>query len=606
MIVLMTVMNPLAGCLLNLDSAIPGLVKIEQVPAPEQMISLSQHPGVKYVTSRRPGVQGWYAPLSLVHLGTRTGDLSKIRAPLPGSVTTTPSGLELQDHQLRSVAFLRGITPELEGRLLAANMGLGKSICALQALWEDGYLQRPGLVCGPSLGRSTWCGLYSDATKHYGFGITPLSGVTNTDRSVLEGGGWFYIHYDILNAWHAWISAVLRPAAIVFDEVHLLCNYKSQRHRDAVSMSLAASVERRIGLTGTPIPNERAELWGVMRTLQPRQWDSRPEKFWSRFCGGQREDDRAGGHWVMTQDTNTLELRARLAGDYLRYTQADAKINLPPATRHRIAIEDTTSVAMEEYWLAERSIKEYIKQYGVSTPVDGALSLGGGASVGIPKSLQAKPGYWRIVAMNTLMGLLSDIKRQAAPRAVFDALNQHDMLVVFTQRVASAKRLVADIQAQDTTGSIAIFGPVSGETSHDTRLEIASKFAEMKGTGQRAVFVATIGSAGISFNQLVAAESALFVDLWWRPCDLLQAEGRILRIGQTASSVNFYYLVVPNTLDDHILALLDEKARSASEVSPNDTESLCLSADLSPQSTTNGEPDLDAICSMLAPLLETA
>jgi SNF2 family DNA or RNA helicase len=234
------------------------------------------------------------------------------------------------------------------------------------------------------------------------------------------------------------------------------------------------------------------------------------------------------------------------------------------------------------------------------------LVLDDGSTVAVPKNLQLKAGSWRIVAMTTLVGLLSELKRKAAPRAVFDALNKHDMLVVYTQRVASAKMLAADIRRMDTTGSIEVFGPISGETDHDQRLELASQFASLRGTGRRAVFVATLGSAGISLNQLAAAQAALFSDLWWRPCDLLQAEGRVLRIGQTSNLVEFYYLVIPNTLDDHILSLLDMKARSASEISPNDTEGLCLSADLSPESAINGESDLDAVCAALAPLLEAA
>jgi SNF2 family DNA or RNA helicase len=504
---------------------------------------------------------------------------------------------------MHSVAFLRGITRETEGKLLAADMGLGKTISALQSLWEDGYLHRPGLVVAPSPGKGAWTGIGSDPEKHFLFRVTPLEGVKLADTTILQQSGWFFIHYDILEAWHPWISAVLRPATIIFDEVHYLCNPKTRRHRAAVAMSLQASVERRIGLTGTPVPNERAELWGAMRVLQPRQWGTKPHKFWMRYCGASRMDSRSGGHWEMGDDSNTLELRARLAGDYLRYTKADVGTILPPLQRHRIVVDDIATEAMEQYWLAERAIKKYLREFGPTTPAETVLAFGN-KQVTIPPRVMAKAGAWRIQAMNVMMGLLSEMKRQFAPRAVFDALNKHDLLVVFSQRVESAEKVAKDIREMAPPGTVEIFGPVHGKTKHSKRQELAAEFASLKGSGKRAIYVATLGAAGICINPLVAATACLFVDLWWCPHVLLQAEARVLRRGQDASGVDMYYLVVPNTLDDHVLSLLDEKARSIAEVSPNDAAGLGLSADLSPMSATHGEADLDVICNMLSPMLE--
>jgi SNF2 family DNA or RNA helicase len=603
MLVLVAVLlNPLTNCIVVTETHIPGLAKIEIVPFAEHVMVLQQHPGVQYITSKRAGEQGWYAPRGLLHMGRRTGDLYKI--PLRSDQSpTTPSGLQLSEHQMHSVSFLRSCTRQDEGKLLAADMGLGKTIAALQAQWEDGFLHRPGLVVGPSLGKSAWSGPGSDPERHFQFGIIPLAGVKAADTTVLRRGGWFFVHYDILEAWQPWISAVLRPASIIFDEVHLLGNPKTRRFKATVSLSLQASVDRRIGLTGTPIPNMRAELWPIMRVLQPRQWGTKPTRFWMRYCGAQRQDDRGGGHWEMGDDTNTLELRARLAGDYLRYTKYDVGSVLPPMTRHRIPVDDIPTDVMERYWLAERAIKKYLQQYGAAAMTETVIALGD-VEIKVPKKISAQPGAWRIQAMNVMMGLLSEMKRKFAPPVVFDVLNKHDLVVVFCQRRESASELVKSIRELAPEDSIKVFGPVDGEVPHHKRQEMAIEFAQLKGTGQRALYIATIGAAGICINPLAAASAGLFVDLWWRPCDLLQAEARIERIGQTADHVDMYYLVVPDTMDDHVLALLDEKARAIAEVSPNDTDSLGLSSDLSPMSSTNGEADLDTICKMLAPMLE--
>lgn len=584
----------LQGCVLA-PSYLPGLMKLEMVPRQDFMLQLSRHPGVQYVTHKERQKQGWYVPMSLVEMGRWPGTIDAV---VPSKTSrAAPSGLVLKPYQNATVSFLRWVNREREGAILAADMGLGKTASTLQALWETGYATRSVLICGPMLGRAAWCGPDSDPWKHYGIDVTQLEGVKDADTNILKKGGWFFIHYDILEAWHAWISAVLQPEAIIFDEIHLLCNPRTGRHKSAYSMSLSKSVSVRYGLTGTPIPNERIDLWGSLKIVQPRQWGHRWDQFAMRYAGGQRAEAHEGGGWVFTEDTNTFELRQRLAGTFLRYTKHDVETLLPPMERHGIQVTDPDPDVMDKYWQAERDIKGYLKSLG--DPAASATSMTFGGQLVKLSPYHRQSGNWRIIAMTTMMGLLSEAKRAHALAAVWDVLSRHDIAVVFTQRIEAAKQLAKQLSA----APVNVYGPVYGGTKQAKRRELAQQFAAHKGDGTKTVFIATIGSAGICINELCAASAALFVDLWWRPCDLLQAEARVHREGQTASKVDIYYLTIPGTLDDHILELLDEKSQAASNVSPNDMAGVNLSADLGASSTTGGEPDLDAICEMLTPLL---
>jgi len=295
------------------------------------------------------------------------------------------------------------------------------------------------------------------------------------------------------------------------------------------------------------------------------------------------------------------ELRARLSGTFIRYTKADVATQLPPIKRHRIPLEDPNPVLLEKYQKAELDIKGYLRDYAKEIYEDSELNLGG---MVVKLGKQRGPGAWRITAMTTMMGLLSEIKRERAVYTVLDVLNRHDLVVAWTYRVASAEALVAQLRALDPTGSsIEVLGPVSGKMPQEKRRELATQLAACK--GRRAVYVATIGSAGTCINDLVSASASVFVDLWWRPSDLLQAEARIHREGQVASLVEAYYLVVPNTLDDYILTVLEDKAQAAASISPYDKAGLHLTAELTPSSASaDGEPDLDAICKILQPLLQ--
>jgi hypothetical protein len=805
------------------------------------MLTLTQHPGVRYIDSKKPHEIGWYAPKGLVDLGRLPGSLNDVD-PNWAPTHTLFGGLELRDYQRRAIAILRYLTPEREGAILAADMGLGKTISALEALNQLGALDGPGVVCGLKRGRRVWCGPVSDAKRYYNLDIVPLAGVKGGGvTNVLNEARWVYVHYEILRHWHAWISAMLRPRVVIFDEIHHLANPSAQRTKAARSLTLTPTTDFRLGLTGTPVPNYRIDLWSPLRLVQPRQWGKNRDKFGQRYChaagtritmgdysvlpieqvrvgdsvigyeigndgwtrpkrtevleifrhyeqlwrlvledgtvlyttkdhqwfkpkshgrcrspygpvhgrgrvlkrwpwaasddwqpteefalgwlrgvmdgdgtkrkraatphlikhghraptyesylaqnvklngavldraevfarlvgwipkrsrykdgmarvlfkkrsagqggqkivgkpiydfftselsgdesddfsagwlsgmydaeghgntisqspsanpiiyahalrtllrfgydvrplndgrggfrirggqstfqsfvtrchpckvhaldtwapkslraarstprvksfqptgviapvfnirtatgnyfaehlaskncGARRADEREGGHWVFEEETNTVELRARLAGTLIRYTKADVKTQLPPLHRHRIPLEDVDPELMAAYDKAQLDIKRYLRDAQKGQEPEGEFSLGEEVC-----KASHEPGTWRIIAMTTLMGILSEIKRTAAPAAVFNALNSHNMVVAFTYRVAAAEHLAEKLREMDPTGALRVFGPVTGKMDEDQRAALAAQFLTLRGDpNARAVYVATIGSSG--------------------------------------------------------------------------------------------------------------
>ena len=57
---------------------------------------------------------------------------------------------------------------------------------------------------------------------------------------------------------------------------------------------------------------------------------------------------------------------------------------------------------------------------------------------------------------------------------------------------------------------------------------------------------------------LTAASTVVFSELIWTPSMMQQAEDRVHRIGQL-QSVNIYYLIAKDTLDEGILSMLNYK-----------------------------------------------
>jgi len=60
---------------------------------------------------------------------------------------------------------------------------------------------------------------------------------------------------------------------------------------------------------------------------------------------------------------------------------------------------------------------------------------------------------------------------------------------------------------------------------------------------------------------LTAASTVLFVEMALTPGENDQGEDRILRIGQKANSVNIYYLLAHDSIDEYIWKMVESKRK---------------------------------------------
>ena len=560
---------------------------------------LQQMPGVQSRDSqKRAEENGWYVPVSLIDMGRRGGELSDY-APDPN--ITMPNGLKLREYQARAVTFLRQVTPDREGAILAADMGLRKTATALHALWLDGYLNRCGLVVGPPVAQETWCDPDGDARAFFGLEIVPLEGMKNIAPEILQHHKWFFCHYGILKAWYSWLFAVLKPASVIFDESHNLQHPNTQRFEASRNISMCGSIERRYCLTGTPIGNRRLELWCQLAVAQPRQWGGGQFQFGVRYCAGSRQSEEEGGHWQYEGESNDFELGARLAGTLLRYTRYDQDVaaQLPPMKRHAVVAENLDEGLLQQYHAARVNVVKYLQDRGELSKKTEKFTIAG-QTIELSANDQ-KPGAVRLICLTQLISILSKLKQAPALAEVIRILGHHNRLVVFTWRIDTAAWLFEKLSGIAKTTKIAgktvqVFGPVDGEMPRHRRRELAKLFAQ----APAAIYVATRGAAGVAINDLVSASACLMVDLYWNTTTLLQAESRVHRdSGVQTQDVDVYYLVVRNTIDDFMLEKLQTKASAIRSIAPRDTMGMHLVRDLSPMNLSEDGPDMDALCSAL-------
>lgn len=472
---------------------------------------------------------------------------------------------------------------------------------SLQALHLDGFLERPGIVCGPLMSAAAWCGEETDATKYFGIHIKRIKGKKEPDTAQLAGAQHVFVNYDILEAWWTWLTTALKPAWVIFDECHLLMHASTQRSAAAYQLSHWHTIERRIGLTGTPVPKHRLDLWSQLRIVQPRQWGESKHQFGLRYCAARKEiaSGTAGDErefWNYSGETNDVELRARLAGTLLRYTRYEIAGQLPELVREVVRVEQTGE-GLAEYKRAEWDIRRYLRERGELQEGQQLLEWGG-QQIKV-KASENKPSGLRLRAITTLIGLLSEFKAREAIRQVCMAIGEESHVVVFTWRRPAAALIANELRKLPAPGMDSapiIFGPIDGTMKQDDRQVKAKAFAACA----RGVYVATLGAAGMSLNELAVASCEIFSDLHWNTYNLTQAESRLHRLSSRHKKIRSIFICVKQTIDELLIHHLTMKADAASTVSPHDQVGLNLIGDLSTNRCMTSEESLDQICALLA------
>ena len=574
-----------AGCSFDRQTPNASVLRLVDLRDAQQFTILQDRPGVHPYRGSRHYPEGWHVAKNIIEAGQRPAHLGDW--PLL-EYAETPSGLPLYPHQQRAVSFLLASIGDWEGCILGAQAGLGKSITALHALWLSGLLQKPGIVCAPLPAATVWCSDGGDANKQYGVKFTKLEGKKDVDPTQLIGHKHVFLNYDILTSWWMYLQTALQPAFIIFDEIHLLMSRSAQRAEAAYKLSKWSTIQARFGLTGTPIPNRRYDLWHQLRIVQPHQWGNTLYPFGMSYCNGRVDGDSHHTHYVYDGESNDTELRARLAGVLLRYNKRSVENNLPVLDRqaHFVDIGDER---MTEYRRAARDIRAYLIE---TTDVEVGTRVVeiAGEEVQIKSN---KIDALQLQGITLLVGLLSKFKATVAPDVLMDMLQTHAKIVVFTSRKDTAASIADSMKQCD----VEVYGPITGTMKQAKREDTAKAFGSS--TAPAAICIATLKSVGIAINDLKQASAALFVDLHWNTSTLIQAEARVDREGNPHKNIQSVYLVVRKTLDDRMLELLQEKAQAAVAVNEQDDQGINLVASLVPERTFSSKKMVADLCAAL-------
>lgn len=489
---------------------------------------------IKTIPGRRWNGQDkyWFCPVSLeavekltslgFELSTKLADwyktlTTKIDNPNLGNPNLEIPGLRggvLLDFQKTGISFIES----RQGRaIIGDEMGLGKTIQAL------GWLQlhpeaRPAIIICPASLKLNWAReakkwMTADTT------IQILSGSPNHKNTIDDTKNIIIINYDILKKWQEALLST-NPQTVIIDECHFCKNGKAQRTKAVKQLS--KRVKHVIALSGTPIISRPVELYNAINMVDPSIFPS----YWGyvhKYCGAKH----TGWGWDFNGATNTDELHSTLTKTImLRRLKKDVLKQLPAKIRSVVPLE----LNKAEYNRAIEELRVWVR----NNPNNPATTM-----IEIEKLKQA-----------AVRG-----KMKNAIQWIRDFIESGEKLVVFATHTETIETLMATFGTEKAV-------KIDGSVSQKDREIAVDRFQNNPGCR---LFFGNTKAAGVGLT-LTAASSTCFLELGWTPGEHDQAEDRVHRIGQTADSVNAYYLLAADTIEEDIARLLDKKRDVLSKV----------------------------------------
>lgn len=511
------------------DSNHPA-IKIEFPFDPETLNKVKLIPGRRF-HNEGYNAKYWTVPLSvdaveqLQDLGFQMApalieylEKSKIHVDDMPEIDIPGLGMELFPYQKKGVAFIEA----KDGRALVGDeMGLGKTAQSLA--WLQLHPEkRPVVIVVPASLKLNWdreANMWMSNPK-----VQILSGKKANTPIV---GEIIVINYDIIGAWVKALKAI-KPQVLVLDEVHKIKNKGTQRTKAVTN--LAKSTPHIIGLSGTPIENRPAEIYNAVKMIDPAvagPWMA----FGKRYCDGYHN----GFGWTFNGASNVAELHEKLTSTIMiRRKKEDVLKDLPAKVRSFVPMEIDN---WKTYNRVEADFISWVKH-----------------EKGLAAAEKASKAE-ALAKISALKQLAAEGKMTQAIDWIKDHLDTNGKLVVFAVHKKTIDRLMNELVDYSPV-------KVDGSVSQESRQLAVDTF---QNDPRCRVFVGNINAAGTGLT-LTAASSVAFVEIGWTPGEMSQAEDRIHRIGQTADSVNAYYLLAGGTIEETMARLIDSKRKVLDQV----------------------------------------
>lgn len=442
--------------------------------------------------------------------------------------------------------------------LIQHEMGLGKTPCALavaeymRIMYEKEGKKFSCIIIVPAMANPNWRVQIKKFTNLSAFNLSGSKpGPGDIEPLYKKQYPYFLINYDPISdsfvdevekEWDdklgmyrerkitgsTWVKLInmCDPDLIIMDEAHYLKNSSSKRSQ--AMMGLNTDGKGVLLLTGTSITNRPNDLHTLIYLIDKDVAGSR-ESFINRYFD------------KYTGVRNSAELREILKPIAFRKTKAEVLKELPPI--RRITKNYTISAgARKRYEMVLSGLFAEMNEHGEFTNQQIISSV-------LTELLRCK----QIVAEDKIPFTV-DLAKEIVENT--DEGNKYDKCIIFSQFIPTCKQIYHELGGEENCILI------TGADNPEKRFKLIEEFQ----TNPKLKYcVGSLHAMSESLN-VTAAGYVIFNDLWWTAHIHRQAEGRAYGRLNDPHSIDAYYIVSENTIEDYIWEMLEAKLRIFKEV----------------------------------------
>ncbi|MHB1620082.1 MAG: helicase-related protein [Sulfuricella sp.] len=358
-----------------------------------------------------------------------------------------------------------------------------------------------------------------------------------------------------------------------------LPNSNSERAFDMFvkTRSVMAKHKGRAGVvfaTGTPVSNSMAEMWVMQRYLQPKTMEAFQVGMFDTWAGNFGESVTAlelapdgRGYRMHTRFAKFVNLPELMSmfGEVADIRTAEMlKLPVPAAHKETVTIKPTADLKALVQTLVERA--EAIRNGNVSPSVDNMLAVtNDGRKAALDMRLidsfaEVENGKVNHCA-EKVFGIWGETRLFRGTQIVFCDLSTPVENGRFSVYQALRQNLLErGVPIED----IAFIHDYESDSAKEELFKAARD-------GRIRILLGSTQKMGVGTNIQTRLAALHHLDAPWRPSDVEQREGRIIRQGNLNERVRIYRYVTEGSFDAYIWQTLETKARFIAQVMQGDT-----------------------------------
>ncbi len=290
---------------------------------------------------------------------------------------------------------------------------------------------------------------------------------------------------------------------------------------------LASEIPCILGLSATPIENGPIEFYSILSLLRPDLWHNY-KHFGYRYCDGK----------LMYRSVKRG--RRTFKQEYMDFTGAS---NL-----------EELNTMLERHVMFRRTNKAAIEGLPHVWPVPLPVPIKKSERRLYDEILDADEWDGKELTPLTRMSRLKIFCGEAKVPFIMSFLKDYlvdteKKIVVYTEH----HDVVDELHEAFKKESVVYDGRMSAKQKNEAR----DQFVD----GPKRVFLGQITAAGVGLDGLqTVCDTILYAELPYKPSAIKQGNGRLERVGSTASQVTVYFPIIPDTVEERIIDKLVDKA----------------------------------------------